>query len=183
MGTNNESFSDLENLILAMVAIGVTSGYAMRKHLQRMRGIRWSTESGSIYRALERLLKAGMVRAAGKAGAPNRQRTEYAITEPGMRSCKRWLADRLADDDLEGIDDITRTKGHFLELLPPQERLSVVRAWRSDSNRLLKSLSAETPLAAGKYSAKTMQCYKMMLKCRVDWLASLERELKASSAK
>lgn len=180
MGRKIESYSDLENLIMAMIAIGANSGYGMRKHLQRMRGIRWSTESGSIYRALERLTKAGLVEVAGKAGSPNRQRTEYVVTEAGAQSYRRWLMARLSDEELEGMDDITRTKGHFLELLPPQDRYAVVRAWRSDTKRLLKSLAGDTQLAAGKYSEHTMQCYKMMLKCRVDWLASLEKDLKSS---
>lgn len=183
MGKKNESYSDLENLILAMIAVGANSGYAMRKHLQRMRGIRWSTESGSIYRALERLLKAGLIKVAGKAGSPNRQRTEYAVTQTGGQFCQRWLTARLTDEELEGLDDITRTKGHFLELVSPQERVSVVRAWKSDSKRLLKALAAENQLAGGMYSDQTMRCYKMMLKCRIDWLSSFEKDLKASSGK
>ena len=48
-------YSELEYLILAMVGEGVNSGYAMRKEMNRMRGGRWSAESGSVYRVRRRL--------------------------------------------------------------------------------------------------------------------------------
>ena len=59
MGTSGP-YSELEYLILAMVGEGVNSGYAMRKRMNRMRGGRWSAESGSVYRVLRRLERDGL---------------------------------------------------------------------------------------------------------------------------
>ena len=53
MGTSGP-YSELEYLILAMVGEAVNSGYAMRKEMNRMRGGRWSAESGSAPRAVTR---------------------------------------------------------------------------------------------------------------------------------
>ena len=41
MGTSG-LYSELDYLILAMVGNGVTSGYAMRKEMGKIRGGRWS---------------------------------------------------------------------------------------------------------------------------------------------
>jgi DNA-binding PadR family transcriptional regulator len=72
MGTSGP-YSELEYLILAMVGEGVCSGYAMRKEMNRMRGGRWSAESGSVYRVLRRLERDALLRELRKAGAPNRE--------------------------------------------------------------------------------------------------------------
>ena len=84
-------YSELEYLILAMVGAGVNSGYAMRKELNRMKGGRWSAESGSVYRVIRRLEAHGMLREERRVGVPNRERTEYSITDQGKSLLNSWL--------------------------------------------------------------------------------------------
>ncbi|HWD37374.1 MAG TPA: PadR family transcriptional regulator, partial [Fimbriimonas sp.] len=76
-------YNELEYLILALMGEGVSSGYAIRKTMNRMRGGRWSTESGSVYRVIRRLEKDDLIHEVRKAGVPNRERTEYELTGQG----------------------------------------------------------------------------------------------------
>src|SRR6266567_2472263 len=88
---NAGPYSELEYLILAMVGENINSGYAMRKEMNRMRGGRWSAESGSVYRVLRRLEVDNLVREARKVGVPNRERTEYELTPSGEITLNSWL--------------------------------------------------------------------------------------------
>src|SRR5690348_498318 len=84
-------YSELEYLILAMVGEGINSGYAMRKEMNRMRGGRWSAESGSVYRVLRRLEADSLVIEARRVGVPNRERTEYELSDKGQGLLNSWL--------------------------------------------------------------------------------------------
>ena len=122
--------SELEYLVLAMIARGVTSGYSMRRFLGRLRGVRWSAESGSVYRALKRLAASGLVRESRRAGSPNRQRTEYALNLDGAEALQEWLLQAPGLDDFCALDDPIRLRVHFLQLLCAEERIQVLRGDR-----------------------------------------------------
>src|SRR6476646_3232412 len=102
-------YSELEYLILAMVGEGVNSGYAMRKEMNRMRGGRWSAESGSVYRVLRRLQADGLLSEARRVGVPNRERTEYELTKAGEALLNSWLTFPLDRSELVFLLDPIRT--------------------------------------------------------------------------
>src|SRR5690242_13450445 len=103
-------YSELEYLILAMVGEGVNSGYAMRKEMNRMRGGRWSAESGSVYRVLRRLEADGLVSLARKVGVPNRERTEYELKRAGEALVNSWLTFPPDRSELRYFDEPIRTR-------------------------------------------------------------------------
>src|ERR1051325_1186132 len=119
-------YSELEYLILAMVGENVNSGYAMRKEMNRMRGGRWSAESGSVYRVLRRLEKDELVREARRVGVPNRERTEYELTEAGQSTLQSWLAFPPDRQEFGYLVDPIRTRAYYLPRLKPAEQLRVV---------------------------------------------------------
>lgn len=133
-------YSELEKFVLAMIGAGVTSGYAMRKLMLRRPGSRWSAESGSIYRTLRRLQDQDLITLLGKAGNPNRARSEYQLTNLGTQVVQHWLTSPPEQSELGHLADSMRTRGYFLELLEPEARIEVVATWMIQSDAYLKEL-------------------------------------------
>lgn len=169
--------SELEHLVLAMVARGVVSGYAMRKSMDRMRGGRWSTESGSIYRALKRLESAHLIEQRGKAGAPNRQRTEYQLTPAGQAELNRWMHEAIHPDEVERLDDPVRSRSYFLGLVPDQDQPQIVRSWISGTRNLIDSIKYDLERAnsmSSRAESIALGGYLAVAEARLKWLEELE---------
>ena len=136
-------YSELEYLILAMVGEGVNSGYAMRKEMNRMRGGRWSAESGSVYRVLRRLEADGLVSLARKVGVPNRERTEYELTRAGEALLNSWLTFPPDRSELGFLVDPIRTRSYFLPRLSHAEQGRVLKTWMQENRRFVEDLERE----------------------------------------
>ena len=91
----------LELMILRTVRRQPMHGYAIAQHIHRMSNDLLRVEEGSLYPALQRLLKAGLVRAEWGVSATNRRVRTYRITAEGERHLKREVSrfERM----LEGI--------------------------------------------------------------------------------
>ena len=136
-------YSELEYLILAMVGEGINSGYAMRKEMNRMRGGRWSAESGSVYRVLRRLESDGLLHEARRVGVPNRERTEYELTAAGQALTNSWLTQPPLRGELAFLVDPIRTRSYFLGRLRPTDRVKVVKTWIQESKQFLSELERD----------------------------------------
>ena len=136
-------YSELEYLILAMVGEGVNSGYAMRKEMNRMRGGRWSAESGSVYRVLRRLEQDGLLIEARRVGVPNRERTEYELTAAGQALTYSWLTLPPVRGEMAFLVDPLRTRSYFLGRLKPSDRVRVVKTWIQESKVFLADLQRD----------------------------------------
>ena len=147
MASNGPS-SELEYLILAMVGEGVNSGYAMRKEMNRMRGGRWSAESGSVYRVLRRLEQDGLVREARRVGVPNRERTEYDLTPPGTSLLQSWLSFPPDRAEMAYMIDPLRTRAYFLARLKPTDQSRVVKNWLQESKQFVHDLERDLQLSS-----------------------------------
>jgi len=134
---------ELEFLILGMVSQEVNSGYAIRKAMTKMKGSRWSSESGSVYRVLRRLESDGYVEITGKVGVPNRERTEYKITPAGVKAMQEWV--RLPPEPAEWgyLVDPIRTRCYFLSQLPAREQQVILRTWILESRSFISVLETE----------------------------------------
>lgn len=178
--SNAGPYSELEFLILAMVGDGVSSGYAMRKMMTRMKGGRWSSESGSVYRVLRRLEKDGLVHEARRAGVPNRERTEYELTESGGMALQNWLSFPPDRSEFAYLVDPIRTRAYFLTRLEPSARIRAVKGWLSENKSLIAELEAEaaaremSPIMASAYSNLSY-----LAEARQEWLKKLLTTIKA----
>ncbi len=174
MGTAGP-YSELEYLILAMVGGGCTSGYAMRKEMTRMRGGRWSSESGSVYRVLRRMERDNLLIELQKVGVPNRERTEYALTPQGEALLHSWLTfppDRL---EFAFLVDPIRTRSYFLPRLKPAEQARVVKTWLQESKNFIADLSRDVEINKFK-NASADVAYSNLLHlalARHEWLKKL----------
>ena len=173
--------SELELLILAMLASGCTSGYAMRKQMNRMRGGRWSAESGSVYRVIRRLQSMNLLEETRRAGVPNRERTEYRLTSAGSELARDWIAGPPPRGDLSFIVDPIRTRAYFLSTLEPADRSTAVRGWITESKAFIESLEAEIakrPATADPFVGVADDNLLRLARARHDWLKATLVEVK-----
>lgn len=92
----------LEMMILESLRRQPAHGYALVQHIQQRSNNLLQVEEGSLYPALQRLLKAKLVRAEWRISpSTNRRVRIYEITKPGLRHLEHEISrfDRM----LEGI--------------------------------------------------------------------------------
>jgi transcriptional regulator len=99
----------LDMLVLKVVALGPTHGYAIAQRLQQMSKDVLKVQQGSLYPALHRLEKRGWVRAEWASSETGREARFYALTRIGRKQLEEqsenW--DRLSS----AITGILRTAG------------------------------------------------------------------------
>ena len=97
----------LDMLILKIVALGPTHGYAIAQRLQQMSQDVLQVQQGSLYPALHRLEKRGWVKAEWAASDTGREARFYSLTRLGRKQLEeqRENWDRLSN----AISGILRT--------------------------------------------------------------------------
>lgn len=176
-------YSELEYLILAMVSEGINSGYAMRKQMTRMRGARWSAESGSVYRVLRRLAKDGLVLEARKVGVPNRERTEYELTSSGAALLDSWLMFPPDRQEYAFMVDPLRTRMYFLGRLKPADQVRVVKTWAQENRLFLEELQRELDANEGEHPMRDLARLNLLylVQARQDWIKKVLNTLKSTA--
>jgi PadR family transcriptional regulator PadR len=67
-------------------------GYALVQHIQQRSNNLLQVEEGSLYPALQRLLKANLVKAKWEVSSTNRKVRTYQITAAGLRHLERGIS-------------------------------------------------------------------------------------------
>ncbi len=100
----------LEMMILRTLKRQPLHGYALAQHIKRTSNDLLQIEEGSLYPALQRLLKEGLVKAEWGVSSTNRRVRTYQLTPDGARHLEREVMsfERM----LEGI---TRVMGPVTE--------------------------------------------------------------------
>jgi PadR family transcriptional regulator PadR len=91
----------LEMMVLQSLLRQPMHGYALVQHIKQRSNELLQVEEGSLYPALQRLLKDGQVKAEWEISASNRKVRTYRITPAGMKHMEREVSsfERM----LEGI--------------------------------------------------------------------------------
>lgn len=97
----------LEMMILQILRRGPQHGYALAQHIKKSSDDLLHIEEGSLYPALQRMLKAGWLEAEWGMSARGREVRTYKITAPGRKQLTRQVSsfERM----LEGIAKVMRT--------------------------------------------------------------------------
>lgn len=85
----------IDMLVLRTLTNGAAHGYAIAQHIERLSGDELRVEHGSLYPALDRLLKQGWVTAKWGKTPTGRRARYYTITTSG----RKQLAERAADHE------------------------------------------------------------------------------------
>jgi PadR family transcriptional regulator, regulatory protein PadR len=91
----------LEIMILQTLHWQPMHGYALVQHIQQRSHDLLQVEEGSLYPALQRMLKAGLVEAEWKTSPTNRRVRSYSITPNGAKHLTREVS--RFEQMLEGI--------------------------------------------------------------------------------
>lgn len=83
----------LEMLVLRTLTLGSLHGYAIAQHIERASEDALRIEQGSLYPALERLLRAGLVTAKWGQSPTGRRARYYTITASGRKKLGREIRD------------------------------------------------------------------------------------------
>src|SRR3954451_25010616 len=75
----------LDGLLLAVLAAGPAHGYAIIERLRERSGGTFALPEGTVYPAMHRLERAGLLRSAWSRDAPRRRRV-YELTARGRRA-------------------------------------------------------------------------------------------------
>ena len=78
----------LAHALLAVLAEGPRTGYALLKHFDQSLAYAWPASHSQIYPELAKLLAAGLIREGEplpRGGRP------YELTEAGLEEVRRWL--------------------------------------------------------------------------------------------
>jgi PadR family transcriptional regulator PadR len=88
----------LDVLILKVIALGPSHGYAIAQRLQQMSGDVLQVQQGSLYPALHRLEKRRWLRAEWAASETGREARFYSLTRLGRKQLEEERAnwDRLS---------------------------------------------------------------------------------------
>jgi PadR family transcriptional regulator, regulatory protein PadR len=79
----------LEMMVLQSLRQRPMHGYALVQHIKQRSNELLQVEEGSLYPALQRLLKEGQVKAEWEISASNRRVRTYRITPGGIRHLER----------------------------------------------------------------------------------------------
>jgi PadR family transcriptional regulator PadR len=88
-------------MILQSVRRQPMHGYALVQHIKQRSNELLQVEEGSLYPALQRLLKAGLLKAEWQLSATNRRVRTYKITPAGTKHLEREVS--RFEQMLEGI--------------------------------------------------------------------------------
>jgi len=79
----------LEMMVLQSLQRQPMHGYALVQHIKQRSNDLLQVEEGSLYPALQRLLREGLVEAAWEISASNRKVRTYRITPAGIKHLER----------------------------------------------------------------------------------------------
>src|SRR5271165_1590233 len=82
----------LEMMILESLRREPAHGYALVQHIQQRSNNLLQVEEGSLYPAMQRLLKAKLVKAKWGVSSTNRRVRTYQITAPGQRHLEQQIS-------------------------------------------------------------------------------------------
>jgi PadR family transcriptional regulator PadR len=85
---NDQLAGVLEMLILRTLTLGPAHGYAIARHIERLSEDVLKVEHGSLYPALDRLLRRGLVTARWSETPTKRKARYYTITATGRKRLK-----------------------------------------------------------------------------------------------
>jgi DNA-binding PadR family transcriptional regulator len=169
-------------LMLGMLRLGASSGYAIKKAADVSTRFFWPTSLAQVYPELARLEREGLVtRRDDSHGA--RARSAYQITERGRRALLAWL--RSTHEAPLHFRDEGVLRLFLADALPGEDQLALVRRLRARAQTATVHMRSEiVPLAEAleesgtRYPAIVARLGADTYAYAERWLARLEAELR-----
>lgn len=169
-------------VILGMLRLGAKTGYEIKRVVDLSTRFFWAASHAQIYPELKRLEQAGLITGTAKPRG-GRQRIVYQLEPAGEAALHDWLTsqDRLIFE----LRDLALLKLFFADLLDREEALALVRARRSNHERMRSTLKQSEPAAQSlatdgpRFPYKTLRFGLEMNEWFIQWCKRLEAEIES----
>ena len=168
-------------LILGMVRLGVSSGYAIKKAADASTRYFWPTSLAQVYPELARLEEAGLLsRREDPEGG--RERFAYEITAEGEAALLTWMRSPNQGETQFRDEGILRL--FFADRLSPRDQLELVRQLRerahqghAETREEILPLAESLERVGTRFPAHVARLRADTYAFTEQWLARLEAEL------
>lgn len=127
----------MEYVLLGLISINEFSGYDVKKIFDKSYIIRWSASPGSIYPALKRLEKRGLLKSK-KIMDGKIPKEVYSITDEGKKKVKEWLNEPFKGNEITRFG--LELKLLFLHNLSSDERKNFLNRQIEEINKCIDNL-------------------------------------------
>lgn len=160
-----------------------TTAYFIRKALERGLASTFSSSPGSVYPAIERFKKRGLI-VATAIEDDGRRTEQLTCTQAGIAAVREWIVSVEPSDALP--EDPWRTRMAMADALEREERLSWLLLLRSEAEQQQSALSDRAALDAGECQMAALEHARIMTDGRLAWIdrtiARMVKEPLAASA-
>jgi DNA-binding PadR family transcriptional regulator len=163
-------------IVLAMIAEGHRTGYAIKSEIERSTRLYWGASVGGIYPELRRLTAAGLVSARDNPRG-EATRHHYELTRAGQEALHLWLTD--PSEPVLELRDEALLRLRFAGVLEPPEQLEVLR--RMGALHAGRATALQGLIDAGEFDdpfhRMTIEFALGWNQWAVDWCAAAARRL------
>jgi DNA-binding PadR family transcriptional regulator len=163
----------IELAVLGLLHEGPMHGYELRKRLNLMLGWGRVLSYGSLYPALKKMLRGGLIEVAGPTSTSRRPKIAYRLTESGNAEFQRLMSEvgpTAWDDDTFDI------RFAFFGRTDMEIRLRVLEGRRSRLQERLERVQKElamTQKEVDRYAAELQRHGVEQVEREVRWLSEL----------
>jgi DNA-binding PadR family transcriptional regulator len=176
--TSSPRRSTLAMVLLALLVEAPMHPYRMQQMIKE-RGqdqLVNVAQRNSVYQALDRLVRDGLVRPGGTTRDPGRpERTTYEITDAGSATLRRWLVEMLPTPAREFPEFPAALA--FLPILDPAEARSLLERRLTALEEKLAGVVGQAPPGLPRLFLIEDEYRAAMLRCELDWVRSLVADL------
>jgi DNA-binding PadR family transcriptional regulator len=167
-------------LILGMLNSGVSTGYAIKRAVDRSTRFFWAASLAQVYPELAALEEGGYVVGTHQPHGARPRRT-YRLTENGRDALEAWLRSARVPDFEQRDEGLLRL--FFADALPPEDALQLVRRLRVGAEDADRAFQEDIlPLARrvpGRFRLIVAREGADYFSWRAAWFRRLEAELAA----
>jgi DNA-binding PadR family transcriptional regulator len=176
--TSSPRRSTLAMVLLALLVEAPMHPYRMQQMIKE-RGqdqLVNVAQRNSVYQALDRLVRDGLVRPGDTTRDPGRpERTTYEITDAGEATLRRWLVEMLPTPAREFPEFPAALA--FLPILAPAEAQSLLRRRLTALEEKLAGIVGQAPPGLPRLFLIEDEYRAAMLRAELDWVRSLVGDL------
>ena len=167
--------TELEGAVLSVIARRQPlSAYRIRKEFEAAATHSWSASAGAVYPLVKRLTKDGLLREDARP-EDRRGTILLSLTAAGADEMKRWVEDS-DPTSLAANADPMRTRAFALGNLTREQRLELLRRWRSLSEQGLEQTKLQMRRCekdADTMGALATRGAQLQLEARITWIDEL----------
>ncbi len=134
------TLSLLDHALLGLAGTGDHSGYDLRRLMHATPMVSFSDSPGSVYPALQRLERYGLLRGRPEVGG--RRRRVLRLTASGRRRLLAWLDAPVTLDDARRTDGAMELKLSLLDALHPARLNGLLHEWAAASAAFAAEIAA-----------------------------------------